>query len=165
MRWWGSKPQSVTARTLDSATFFTITILSSPSAPQILLPIFWIVYSVSPSPLTYPPPPSIFHPGADRDLIVQVEDGKWGATRRGKSCRGSHEELLGMPSRGGKRRRAVEAGWQEATSRWMVALRLGEMGGEKLVQREIEAALTGERWKAVGDRSVGREKRNKRSRK
>ena len=29
MRWWSSKPQSVTAQTLDSAAFFTITLLSS----------------------------------------------------------------------------------------------------------------------------------------
>ena len=50
------------------------------------------------------------NPGADRDLIAQAKDGKWGATGRGKSDTGSREELLGLTSRGGKRRRAVEAG-------------------------------------------------------
>ena len=35
----------------------------------------------------------------------------------------------------------------------------------KRVQREIEVASTDERWRVVGDRSRGREKRNERSRK
>ena len=34
-----------------------------------------------------------------------------------------------------------------ATSRWTVNPLSGEMGGEKRVQREIEAASTGERWR------------------
>ena len=39
--------------------------------------------------------------GANRDLIEHVEDGKGGATRRGEKDTGSHEELIGLPSRGG----------------------------------------------------------------
>ena len=34
------------------------------------------------------------------------------------------------------------------------------MRGEKRVKRYREAALTGEIWRAIGDRSWGREKRN-----
>ena len=41
---------------------------------------------------------------------MKVKDGKGGSTGRGKADTGSREELLGIPSRGGKRRRAVEAG-------------------------------------------------------
>ena len=41
---------------------------------------------------------------------MKSEEGKGGATRLGKADTGSLEELLGMPSRGVKRRRAVEAG-------------------------------------------------------
>ena len=47
--------------------------------------------------------------GANRYLIAQAEDGKGGATGRGKADTGLREELLGLTSRGGKRRRAVEA--------------------------------------------------------
>ena len=50
------------------------------------------------------------NPGANRDLIVKAEDGKWGATGQGKADTDSHKELFGIPSRGGKRRRAVETG-------------------------------------------------------
>ena len=50
------------------------------------------------------------NPGADRDLVVKSEEGKGGATRLGKADTGLLEELLGLPSRGGKRRRAVVAG-------------------------------------------------------
>ena len=49
-------------------------------------------------------------PWPNRELIAQVEDGKGGATGLGKADTGSREELLGMPSRGRKRRREVEAG-------------------------------------------------------
>ena len=47
--------------------------------------------------------------GAYRDLIAQVEDIKGGATGQVKSDTGLREELLGIPRRGGKCRRAVEA--------------------------------------------------------
>ena len=67
-------------------------------------------------------------PGSNRDLIAQVEDRKWGATRRGKVDTGLREELIWMPSRGGKCRREVEA-VSGALSRWTVAVRPGEMGG------------------------------------
>ena len=44
-------------------------------------------------------------------------------------------------------------GWQEgALSRWTVAPRPGEMGGEKQLQREIEATSTVERCGAIRDR-------------
>ena len=43
-------------------------------------------------------------PGANRYLIAQVEDGKGGATGRGKADTGLREELFGLTSRGGKRR-------------------------------------------------------------
>ena len=36
MRWWGSKPHSVTAKSPDSAAFFMITLLSGPSVPPFL---------------------------------------------------------------------------------------------------------------------------------
>ena len=62
MRWWDSKIQSATARTLESAAFFTIALLSSPSAPQFILPFLWIVHSVSTSNRTYPLSPPTFHP-------------------------------------------------------------------------------------------------------
>ena len=48
---------------------------------------------------------------------------------------------------------------------WTVAPLPGEIGGGKKVQREREAASTGEIWGAIGDRSGGREKRNELSRK
>ena len=53
------------------------------------------------------------NPGSNRDLIAQFEDGKGGATGLGKAETGSREKILGMPSRGGKRRREVESGRQE----------------------------------------------------
>ena len=37
--------------------------------------------------------------GADRGLIVQVEDGKGGETGQGKEDIGSRNELLGLPRR------------------------------------------------------------------
>ena len=52
------------------------------------------------------------NPGADRDLIVQVEDGKGGETGRGKSDTSSRKELIGLPRRGGKHRQAVDSGRQ-----------------------------------------------------
>ena len=52
-------------------------------------------------------------PGDEREMIEQVKDGKGGANRRGKADTGLCEELLGMPVRGGKCRRAVEAGRKE----------------------------------------------------
>ena len=57
MRWWGSKPQSETTQTLDSATFLTITLLSSPSAPQFLLPFsgLFIRFLPPPGPIPYHP--------------------------------------------------------------------------------------------------------------
>ena len=57
MRWWGSKPQSVSARTLDSAAFFTIILLSSPSDPQLLLPFSgsFIPFLPPPGPIPYRP--------------------------------------------------------------------------------------------------------------
>ena len=59
----------------------------------------------------------------------------------------------------------VEVGRQRVPSRWTVALRPGEMRGEKRVKRDREEALTGEIWRAIGDRSWGREKRNEQYRK
>ena len=47
----------MTDRTLDSAAFFTITLLSSPSAPQFLLP-----FSGSFIPFLPPPEPIPYHP-------------------------------------------------------------------------------------------------------
>ena len=56
MRQWGSKPQSVTARTLYYAA---IEILSNPSAPQFLLPFSGslIPFLPPPGPIPYLPPP------------------------------------------------------------------------------------------------------------
>ena len=54
--------------------------------------------------------PEMENTGDDRDLIAQVEDGKGGATGKGKSDTGSRKELIAVPSRGGKRRRVMEAG-------------------------------------------------------
>ena len=58
MRWWGSNPQSVTGGTVNSAAFFTIILLSSPSAPQFLLPFSgsFIPFLPSPRPIPYHPP-------------------------------------------------------------------------------------------------------------
>ena len=55
MRLWSSKPQSVTARTLDSAAFKIITLLSIPSTPQFLLsfPGLFISFLHPPRPITY----------------------------------------------------------------------------------------------------------------
>ena len=52
------------------------------------------------------------NPGPNRELIAQVEDGKGGVTGLGKADTGSREKLLGLPRRGGKRRRDVESGRQ-----------------------------------------------------
>ena len=53
-----------------------------------------------------------------------------------------------------------------APSRWKVAPRLGDMwGGRSGFKREREEVSMGERWRAVGYRSWGMEKRNERLRK
>ena len=53
------------------------------------------------------------NPGADRDLITQVEDGKGGESGKGKADTGLREKLLGIPSReesADKKRRPVGGG-------------------------------------------------------
>ena len=57
MRWWGYKPWSVTAQTLDSDAFFTIAFLSSPSTPQFLLPFsgLFFLFIPPPGPIPYLP--------------------------------------------------------------------------------------------------------------
>ena len=52
------------------------------------------------------------NPGSDREIILKIKDRKGGANRQGKADTGFCEELLGLTSRGGNRRRAVEAGRQ-----------------------------------------------------
>ena len=54
--------------------------------------------------------PGMENPGSNRELIAQVEDGKGGVTVLGKEDTGSRKKLLGLPRRGGKCRRVVEAG-------------------------------------------------------
>ena len=54
------------------------------------------------------------NPGSDRYLIAQVEDIKGGAAGQGKVDTGSCEEILRLLRRGGKQRRAVEAGRRAA---------------------------------------------------
>ena len=103
------------------------------------------------------------NPGADRDLIAQVVDCKGEATGRGKSDTGLYKEFLGNPSR----EESADKRWRPTggvTSRRTVNPRLGEMGSKKRVQRYREAS-TGEIWRAIGDRSGGRETRNEQSRK
>ena len=52
----------MTDRTLDSAAFFTITRLSSPSAPQFLLPFYGSFTPFLPTPGSFPYlPPSFTH--------------------------------------------------------------------------------------------------------
>ena len=82
------------------------------------------------------------NPGSDRDLIAQVEDGKGGATKRGKSYTGSREELLGLPSKGRKCRREVEAGSQ----------------GRRLDGKSLRA------WAICGGEEAGSKEREKRCR-
>ena len=104
------------------------------------------------------------NPRAKRDLIAQVEDGKWVATGQGKADTGSREELLGLPRTGGTRRRAMESdrrgchpgGW---------SLRTWERWGGEAGEIEREVASTGDIWRTIWNRSREREKRNELSRK
>ena len=58
MRWWGSKPQSVTAQYLDSVAYLLLHIYSSPSALQFLIPFLDhpFRFSLPPGPIPYLPP-------------------------------------------------------------------------------------------------------------
>ena len=49
-------------------------------------------------------------PGDDRDLVAGRGRQRGGGSGQGKAVTGSREEILGLPSMGGKCRRAVEAG-------------------------------------------------------
>ena len=98
-------------------------------------------------------------PGANRELgagRVWQRGGNWKREGRHRLARGTNwaaQQGRKSETSGGVR----QAG---APSRWTVAPRPVEMGGEKRVQREIEAVSTGERWGLIGDRSRRREKRN-----
>ena len=81
---------------------------------------------------------------------------------------GRHRLAQGTPwaDQQGRKVQTGGGGWQAgAPSRWTFDPLPGEMGEDKRLQREIEVASTDERWRVVGDRSRGREKRNERSRK
>ena len=69
---------------------------------------------------------------------------------------------FGPPIMRGNIRRAVAAGGRECRPGGQS---LRDQAREERIQREIEAALTGEIWGAIGDRSGGGEKHNERSRK
>ena len=90
---------------------------------------------------------------------------KRGVKRWGKPDTGSRKELLGNPSRVGKRRRAVQANMRGRRPGGRSLRSREKLGEEKRVQAEREAASTSERWRAIGDSSGGREKGNERSRK
>ena len=60
---------------------------------------------------------------------AQVEDGKGGAAGRGTSVTGSHEELLMATHKGREAQKSVGGRQVGDLSRWMVALRLGGLGG------------------------------------
>ena len=105
------------------------------------------------------------NPGGDRDLIAQVKDGKGGG---GRKREGRHRLARGTPWDAQQGRKSQMSGGVRqvgAPSRWTVSPRPVEMGREKWVQKEREAVSTGERWREIGDRYGGREKRNERSRK
>ena len=78
-------------------------------------------------------------------LIVQVEDGKGGVTVQGKADTGLCKELLMLPSRGGKRRRAEEASRWGGAGRysWTVAPRPGEMGGGESGTKRVRSGVGG----------------------
>ena len=77
---------------------------------------------------------------------AQVADSKGGANGWGKSGTGSSEELH-LSARKGRESHTSGGGRQAGASfRWKVAPRSVEMGGDKWVQREIEAASMGESW-------------------